>query len=278
MNRTSMNTRGLLAAGLIAALAGGALAFAPGEKEESGTQQVNLGGPKVEQGGAPEEKRAEREGPRLVEFMAAARSLRRSGEELGITPEQREAIGAAVREHRAAMAEFIAEHREEIDELRAQAGLPERDQRAGLLGRRAGERDGQRGGARGRDGDRDRGAEPENEMGQPGDAEGSRDSSTVGGRGGRGAQPPTPEQIEAIDRLRELMATGPDESAVIEKIRGALSAEQNGAIDRAIVENRERRQKEGTRERRQRGPQGTDRERGQRSQTRRQKQEDDSDG
>lgn len=260
MKRTTMNTRGLLAAGLIATLAGGAIAMEPDSNKESGTQEVNLGGPQVEDAGQPEQK-AEREGPRLMEFMAAARSLRQSGKDLQFTAEQREVIGAAMRDHRAAMAEFMAEHKEEIDELREQAGLPERGQRGGLGDRRGGDREGQRGQRRG---PKDGQPQPENEMSEPGESGGTSDDGATGGSGGQGFQPPTPEQVEAMDRLRELMAKGPDESAVVKKIQGVLTAEQNEAIDAAIIENRQRRQNETVQERRQRGPQTSDRVRGQR--------------
>ncbi|MEM9374510.1 MAG: hypothetical protein AAGA55_12785 [Planctomycetota bacterium] len=258
MNTRSMNARGFLAAGLIATLSGGALALSPQNTNKSDTQQVNLGGPKVENAGSPEQGtqgQAEREGPRLMEYMMGVRSLRNAGGELTITAEQREAIGNIVREHRTAMAAFLEENKEEIDELRKQAGLPERDDRSGL--QRRGQRGGQRGAER---------PQPENEMDQPGQTGRSDDDSTTGRQGRARPEPPTPEQQEARDLLRELMAKGPDESAAVKAIESLLSADQIESVHAAITENKERRQ-EGARDRRQRGPQNSDRVRGQRQRT-----------
>lgn len=272
MTRNRMNTRGWMAAGLIATLAGGALALGPEGAKKTETQQVNLGGPQVENAGAPDKERAEREGPRLMEYMAATRSLRQAGADLQITAEQREIIGAAVREHRAAMAEFTALNKDVIQALRAQAGIPEREERGGLGDRRGEEREGQRGGQR----RGPRNGQAENEMDQPGKTGQSTDDGTTEGRG-RAVQAPTPEQVEARDLLRELMATGPDEQAVVEKIQSVLTVDQNLAIESAIIENRERRKTEGARERRQRGPETTDRVRGQRAGRRGQQEEVESD-
>jgi hypothetical protein len=255
----------VLSAAMIAALAGGSLAGEP--ETNDGGQKVHLGGPKVENGGKPERGEHTREHPRLMEYMAAIRSLRQSKDEsLAISAEQRASIGEAVRAHRAAMAAFIEEHKDEIAELRVQAGMPAREE--------AGERrqGGQRGANR---------PQRENEMGQPGEdgMEGEpKDDGTQRneGRPAR-AQAPTPEQQEARDRLRELMEQGPDEGAVVRSIEAALSGEQVKAVRDAIESNRERRRGEGVQERRQRGPEQTDRVRGQRPAARGEKKKDASD-
>jgi len=275
--RSKKRSMGLVcSAAALSLVAGTALSGEPDQKD--GSQGVTLGGPKVDDGGKPDqgtnkegerrERTRDREGdrareaPRMVEYMAAVRTLRQADASLAITAEQRETIGGVVRAHRAAMAEFMAEHKEEIEDLRAQAGLPERE-RPGIRG----ERDGRGEGGerrerpdRARRGDR---PQPENEMSEPGEGGHSGDDSTMGHEGDKGngqARPhaPTKQQMEARESLRKLMEKGPDEGAAVRSIEAALSPEQVKTVRTSIQETRKRRA-ESTAERRERGPQETDR-------------------
>lgn len=249
-NRTNNRSRGgawIISAGVVALISGAAVALEPGEGSDV------LKGPQVTQTGAPDrggddtmgtaekergEKRGDREHaepekPRLGVILLTIRSLERGDASLKLTDEQKEAIKEIAQERREAMQAFMEAHKDEIHELRQQAGLPGRDARG--EGRERGER-------RERRGREDR-PTPENEMDAPprdDTRRGPSDDSTTGNpRRGAPRDEVTPEQEAAREKLKALMATAPSDDEAIETVMGMLSPEQRQAVEERIDKRRD---------------------------------------
>lgn len=218
-------------AAAIVIFSGGVMAIGPENAEKN-----VLKGPRVQQTGSPErggEGRAQRaeqdRQPRLMAFMMAIRSLQRADESLHLTEAQQQQLKTISDEHKAEMAVFMEANKEEIQELRQQAGLPEQD------------RSQQQERQRGQRGERVR---PENEMDAP-QRNGQRQRPSEDGTTGNRARPerdaqPTPEQKAARDQLRVLMEGAPSDQASIKQATTVLSAEQQAHVKEAIAKGRER--------------------------------------
>ena len=140
--------------------------------------------------------------------------------EIRLSQEQNERVRELMAEYSRERRAWMNENREELAELRAAAGMPERASDTG--------------------GGRDRRAPQgeERNMMEPIEATGARRAPAArvpapegDGSGGRGREVKTPEQEAAAQRLREFMAKGPTTGDLQRRIYAELSPEQQKFVD-----------------------------------------------
>lgn len=217
-----LNNKWIISAAALATLCGSALALAP--EDTKNEDKTVLKGPQVEDGQGPGsgetmtgERRVGEEQTPFRAYLMAVRTLERAGDDLKATDDQKEAIRKVAEEHRAAMAAFIEEHKEEIDALRKTAGP---------AGREGGPR-----GPRGEDGPKGPppGEEHDPMMGEPEDAPQGEPSKA------------TPEERQAAaEKLRELMSKAPSDEGAKKQLWAILTDTQKAHVEKTVEEGRKR--------------------------------------
>ena len=215
-----------------------------------------LGGPKVEDTTPPgasktfdgKQQRGQAPGAELRELSMQVRRLGGpdAPEGLALSETQRDEITTILRTYRDKMGAFVKAHREQIDTLRDEAGLPPmRAQGEHARGERS---------ERGERGERGRRARPDGDRGRPGgappdDMDGPPDDMDApppprGGPGERGERgKPTPEQQAAREELAKLMATGPSAADAAKQVYAVLTPAQREHVEAEMKKAAERRQR-----------------------------------
>ncbi|MEZ6242466.1 MAG: hypothetical protein R3B57_05425 [Phycisphaerales bacterium] len=256
VNRSKAVTSLLVAAALGVTTGGAALAQDSGAKTD---EAPLLSGPKVEDTHAPgsdsrfgEGMEPSKEMERPIPLRWYEQELRALGapdapEDVRLTADQTTEIRKILDEHRQALRAFFREHREELMQLRRDAGAPDVPPMDGDAPRRPG----QDGTLRQRPGNDAQKPAPEGERPRQGERPGQGQKPGAGEKPGQGAKPGADRpgagpgapgategdkatQEAARRKLAELRAKGPSDDVAIKKIWSVLNEAQHARIEQDI--------------------------------------------